>query len=79
MHFVPLARVSRRQNNNNNKNIQTRQYKSFEVIIGAGYDTSSDIWSLACMIFELTTGDYLFEPHSGDNYSKDENHIAHLI
>jgi hypothetical protein len=31
------------------------------------------------MIFELATGDYLFEPHSGDNYSRDEDHIAHII
>jgi hypothetical protein len=31
------------------------------------------------MIFELATGDYLFEPHSGDNYSRDEDHIAHVI
>ena len=39
--------------------IQTRQYRSPEVIIGAHYDTSADIWSLACMIFELVTGDFL--------------------
>lgn len=31
------------------------------------------------MIFELATGDYLFEPHSGDYYSRDEDHIAHII
>ena len=30
--------------------IQTRQYRSPEVIAGAGYDTSADIWSLACMV-----------------------------
>jgi serine/threonine protein kinase len=61
------------------EDIQTRQYRSIEVILGAGYDTSSDIWSLACMAFELATGDYLFEPHSGDYYSRDEDHIAHII
>lgn len=47
------------------EDIQTRQYRSLEVLIGAGYGTSSDIWSVACMAFELATGDYLFEPHSG--------------
>ena len=31
------------------------------------------------MAFELATGDYLFEPHSGDNYTRDEDHIAHII
>lgn len=61
------------------EDIQTRQYRSLEVIIGAKYDTSADIWSLACMAFELATGDYLFEPHSGDNYTRDEDHIAHII
>ena len=28
------------------------------------------------MAFELLTGDYLFDPHSGDNWSRDEDHIA---
>jgi serine/threonine protein kinase len=31
------------------------------------------------MAFELATGDYLFDPHSGDYYSRDEDHIAHII
>ena len=29
--------------------------------------------------FELATGDYLFEPHSGGGYSRDEDHLAHII
>ena len=61
------------------EDIQTRQYRSLEVILGSGYNTSADIWSLACMAFELATGDYLFEPHSGENYTRDEDHIAHII
>uniref|UniRef100_A0A1L8DMI5 non-specific serine/threonine protein kinase n=1 Tax=Nyssomyia neivai TaxID=330878 RepID=A0A1L8DMI5_9DIPT len=61
------------------EDIQTRQYRSIEVILGCGYDTSADIWSTACMAFELATGDYLFEPHSGQNYCRDEDHIAHMI
>ncbi|XP_061583682.1 SRSF protein kinase 1b isoform X2 [Cololabis saira] len=59
--------------------IQTRQYRSLEVLIGSGYSTPADIWSTACMAFELATGDYLFEPHSGDDYSRDEDHIALII
>ncbi|XP_033172806.1 SRSF protein kinase 2-like [Drosophila mauritiana] len=59
--------------------IQTRQYRSLEVIIGAGYNTSADIWSTACIVFELATGDYLFEPHSGESYTRNEDHLAHII
>ena len=56
--------------------IQTRQYRSPEVIIRADYDTTADMWSLACTVFELVTGDYLFEPRKGKNYSKNEDHLA---
>ncbi len=31
------------------------------------------------MNFVQATGDYLFEPNSGDCYSPDEDHIAHII
>lgn len=61
------------------EDIQTRQYRALEVLLGAGYDTSADIWSTACMAFELATGDYLFEPHSGEDYTRDEDHLAHII
>ncbi|XP_041748421.1 SRSF protein kinase 2 isoform X1 [Coregonus clupeaformis] len=61
------------------EDIQTCQYRSVEVLIGADYGTPADIWSTACMAFELATGEYLFEPHSGDNFSREEDHIAHII
>lgn len=59
--------------------IQTRQYRSPEVILGHPYDTSVDIWSAACIIFELVTGDYLFYPRSGRKYDRNEDHIALMI
>eukprot|EP01025_Chloroclados_australasicus_P005297 TRINITY_DN11539_c1_g1_i1.p1 TRINITY_DN11539_c1_g1~~TRINITY_DN11539_c1_g1_i1.p1 ORF type:complete len:781 (-),score=104.12 TRINITY_DN11539_c1_g1_i1:169-2511(-) len=59
--------------------IQTRQYRSPEVILGQGYDTSADIWSFACMVFELITGDMLFNPKSGKRYCRDEDHLALII
>uniref|UniRef100_H2YVF3 non-specific serine/threonine protein kinase n=1 Tax=Ciona savignyi TaxID=51511 RepID=H2YVF3_CIOSA len=61
------------------EDIQTRQYRSIEVLLGAGYGPPADLWSTACMTFELVTGDYLFEPHSGEDYSRDEDHIALII
>ena len=61
------------------EDIQTRQYRSLEVLLGAGYGTPADIWSCACMAFELATGDYLFEPHHGEGYTRDEDHLAHII
>ena len=42
--------------------IQTRQYRCPENMMGIEYDTPSDIWSVACIVFELITGDYLFNP-----------------
>ncbi|XP_071229192.1 SRSF protein kinase 1-like isoform X2 [Salvelinus alpinus] len=60
------------------EDIQTRQYRSLEVLIGSGYNTPADIWSTACMAFELATGDYLFEPHSGEDYSRDEGDLKHI-
>jgi serine/threonine-protein kinase SRPK3/serine/threonine-protein kinase SRPK1 len=56
--------------------IQTRQYRSPEVIVGAGYGPSADMWSFACMIFELSTGDYLFDPKTTEEYVRDEDHLA---
>ncbi|KAH9614381.1 hypothetical protein KSS87_002142 [Heliosperma pusillum] len=52
--------------------IQTRQYRCPEVILGSKYSTSADMWSFACICFELATGDVLFDPHNGDNYDRDE-------
>ncbi|GJD05732.1 Protein kinase dsk1 [Galdieria sulphuraria] len=61
------------------EDIQTRQYRSPEVLLGYGYDTSADIWSAACVIFELITGDYLFDPQSGKRYNRDEDHLALIM
>ena len=60
-------------------NIQTREYRSPEAIVGSKYNQSTDLWSLACMLFELLTGDYLFRPQSGRDEPRDEIHIALFI
>ena len=59
--------------------IQTRQYRSPEVLLGTGYDTSADMWSLGCIVFELLTGDLLFDPHAGKTWDREEDHLAMMI
>jgi serine/threonine protein kinase len=45
-------------------NIGTTEYRSLESIINADYDCAVDIWATACIVFELLTNSYLFDPHS---------------
>ncbi|GAB2282901.1 hypothetical protein Dimus_017436 [Dionaea muscipula] len=59
--------------------IQTRQYRAPEVILQSGYCTSADMWSFACTAFELATGEMLFTPKSGQNFSEDEDHLALMM
>jgi serine/threonine protein kinase len=61
--------------------VTTRQYRSPEVIVGFPYTTAIDIFSVACMTFELLTGDYLFDPKedSKHRHSRDEDHLALMM
>ena len=40
--------------------IQSRYYRAPEVILGAPYTASIDVWSLGCVLFELSAGIPLF-------------------
>ncbi|CAD8200635.1 unnamed protein product [Paramecium octaurelia] len=60
-------------------NIQTREYRAPEAILGIEYDTSTDIWSTACIVFELLTNDYLFRPRKGKGFKKSEDHLAQMM
>ena len=67
-------------NHHFSRDIQTRQYRAPEIILGINYNETVDIWSLACIVFEMVTGDYLFDPRQKDkSFSKDDDHLARFI
>lgn len=41
--------------------INTRQYRAPEVILGLGWSTPSDMWSVGCILMELYVGELLFQ------------------
>lgn len=43
--------------------INTRQYRSPEVLLAMGWDELSDQWSIGCILMELYSGEQLFETH----------------
>ncbi|KAJ9451638.1 Serine/threonine-protein kinase SRPK [Diplonema papillatum] len=63
--------------------IQTREYRAPEIILGMDFCTQTDMWSLACIVYELLTGQFLFDPktvkHVVDERTMDGEHLAEMI
>lgn len=59
--------------------IQTRQYRAPEVVIGSGYSFPADMWSFACTAFELATGEMMFTPKTGQGFSEDEVMVGTIL
>ena len=59
--------------------IQTRQYRSPETILGINYNETADIWSFACMLFEMLTGEFLFDPRKNQIFSKSTDHLRLMM
>ena len=60
------------------RDIQTREYRCPEGILGIWpFGPPADVWSVGCLVFELLTGETLFDPQSprpGESFTKDESH-----
>ncbi|XP_033096755.1 dual specificity tyrosine-phosphorylation-regulated kinase 1A-like isoform X2 [Anneissia japonica] len=56
--------------------IQSRFYRSPEVLLGIPYDLAIDMWSLGCILVEMHTGEPLF---SGSNENDQMNKIIEVL
>ncbi|XP_067874735.1 dual specificity tyrosine-phosphorylation-regulated kinase 1B-like isoform X2 [Heterodontus francisci] len=56
--------------------IQSRFYRSPEVLLGMPYDLAIDMWSLGCILVEMHTGEPLF---SGSNEVDQMNKIVEVV
>lgn len=64
------------------RTIQTRYYRSPEVLFGLKYDNKIDLWALGCSLYELITGDILINVEKSEYneiYDKDLIHLKFLI
>jgi len=61
------------------KHIQTPKYRSPEAALEKDYDCSADIWSLACSIYELYTGNPLFPVEAAADQVAISHKLLHLI
>jgi len=70
------------KNDSECKTIQTRYYRSPEIILGLNYNYKADIWSLGCSIYELLTGKILVNIDHDDkinDYDKDLINIKIIL
>jgi serine/threonine-protein kinase SRPK3 len=57
----------------------TRYYMAPEILLMDDCDEKVDIWALGCMLYELITGEILFDPHSSKRGSTDFHHLEMII
>jgi len=52
--------------------VQSRFYRCPEIVLGLPYDNAVDMWSLGCILCELTTGRPIFP-------AQDENELLEFM
>ena len=64
--------------NNKKININSKQEEKYlppEIILNSDYNETIDIWAVACIIFELATGEPFFNAEKDTNFTEKENHL----
>ena len=62
-----------------NESFGTEYYKSPENILHGKCNEKVDIWALGCMLYELVTGNILFDPDEDERGSITFNHLEMII
>jgi serine/threonine-protein kinase SRPK3 len=57
----------------------TRYYRAPESLLFYKYNERSQLWSVACMFYELLTGDILFDPPKEPGFSRNRWHVYLMI
>jgi len=59
--------------------LQTRYYRAPEMILEYNFNVNCDMWSVGCVIYELLTGDFLFDPDKTAKLSRDRYHLYDMV
>ena len=61
-----------------NYKIQTRYYRAPEIILRYDMNERCDVWSIGCTMYELLTGELLFDPDKEKRFNRDRSHIYEI-
>jgi serine/threonine protein kinase len=62
-----------------NESFGTRYYMAPEIILMGPCNDKVDIWAIGCMLYELVTGEILFDPHSDERGSTNFHHLEMIV
>lgn len=58
--------------------VQTRYYRSPEIILRLGFNEKSDIWAFGCTIYEILTGKILLTSQKSSGITSDMKHLFEM-
>lgn len=61
------------------KEIQTKYYRSPEIILGCKYDERADFWALGCTLYEIATGKILFDVDAYEELNENRGHMFMIV
>lgn len=66
------------KNGMSKRTVQTRYYRSPEIIFGLNYDFKIDLWSLGCLLYELITGTIMINVEKSEYVGKYDRDLINI-